>query len=128
MKRCSFVLAACAALAQVSAAAQTLAHPPTPGAASSTATTTQTTTHASSTESLRQKIDDAFITAKAKAALVGTSGVDSSNVHVSTETGTVTLSGAIPDLRQKDEAGNVVRRVDGVAAVRNALDVDTARQ
>ena len=69
---------------------------------------------------------DTVITAHAKAALLGADNIDSSNVHVSTTNGVVTLTGTVADEAQKDRAERVVHGLDGVVSVTNSLDVAKA--
>ncbi|MEM5310456.1 BON domain-containing protein [Paraburkholderia sp. JHI869] len=66
---------------------------------------------------------DTIITAHAKAALVAADGVTSSDVHVTTKRGAITLSGTVPDEGQRDKAESVVHDLDGVVSVTNDLKV-----
>ncbi|HKR38863.1 MAG TPA: BON domain-containing protein [Paraburkholderia sp.] len=66
---------------------------------------------------------DTFITAHAKAALMAADGVNSSDVHVTTQRGAVTLTGTVPDEAQRDKAESVVHDLDGVVYVTNELKV-----
>jgi osmotically-inducible protein OsmY len=66
---------------------------------------------------------DTILTARAKAALVGASGVDSGDVHVTTTRGVVRLTGRVPTRAQRDKAGQAVQSLDGVNAVQNDLIV-----
>ncbi|MEX3843524.1 BON domain-containing protein [Paraburkholderia sp. BR10882] len=66
---------------------------------------------------------DTFITAHAKAALMAADGVNSSDVHVTTQRGAVTLTGTVPDEAQRDKAESVVHGLDGVVYVTNELKV-----
>lgn len=77
---------------------------------------------------LGQQSGDALITAKAKAALLAASDLDSGDIHVTTASGVVTLSGVVPRRAQKALAGQAVRQIDNVVGVRNTLDVDEAPQ
>ena len=49
--------------------------------------------------------------------------VDSEEIAVSADSGTVTLRGTVGSFRQKREAGNAAQRVYGVLAVNNDVDV-----
>jgi len=69
---------------------------------------------------------DTILTARAKAALVGASGVDSGDVHVTTTHGLVRLTGRVATRAQKDKAGQTVQSLDGVNAVQNDLVVGGA--
>ncbi|MCP3728191.1 BON domain-containing protein [Paraburkholderia sp. CNPSo 3272] len=66
---------------------------------------------------------DTLITAHAKAALMAADGVNSSDVHVVTQRGAVTLTGTVPDEAQRDKAESVVHALDGVVYVTNDLKV-----
>ncbi|WP_175985084.1 BON domain-containing protein [Burkholderia sp. BCC0506] len=77
----------------------------------------------SSHSSTGTKIRDATITTKAKAELVGTSGLSTGDIHVKTRHGTVTLTGSVPDEQQRTQAVSVVKQVDGVQDVRDQLTI-----
>src|SRR5262245_10081926 len=66
---------------------------------------------------------DAWITTKAKMALLTTSGVSSTSVNVDTTDGQVTLHGTVGTLDEKTRAEDAVKRIDGVKGVRNLLQV-----
>ncbi|SEO39930.1 BON domain-containing protein [Nitrosovibrio sp. Nv6] len=70
-----------------------------------------------------EKIDDGIITTKVKAALLGDSGVDGTDVTVVTRDGEVQLSGYVTDAAQIDRAAEVARGVKGVKNVVNELSV-----
>ncbi|RQS14897.1 BON domain-containing protein [Burkholderia sp. Bp8998] len=69
------------------------------------------------------KIHDATITTKAKAELVGTSGLSAGDIHVKTRHGIVMLTGSVPDEQQRAQAVGVVRKIDGVQDVRDQLTI-----
>jgi osmotically-inducible protein OsmY len=71
---------------------------------------------------------DTIITAHVKAALLGAQGVDSSDVHVVTDRGTVTLTGTVPDSAQRDKVESTVQALDGVVSVVNELKVAKGAQ
>ncbi len=75
---------------------------------------------------LASKTADTLITAKAKSELMSARELDSQNIHVTTENGTVTLTGAVARRAQKETAARIVGGIDGVANVRNELGVDEA--
>ncbi|KWF22751.1 BON domain-containing protein [Burkholderia pseudomultivorans] len=77
----------------------------------------------SSHSSTGTKIRDATVTTKAKAALIGTSGLSAGDVHVKTRRGNVTLTGSVPDEQQRTMAVNAVKQVDGVQDVRDQLTI-----
>jgi hyperosmotically inducible protein len=66
---------------------------------------------------------DAWITSKAKLALMTADGVSSTDVNVDTVDGHVTLHGAVGSAPEKTTAEQVVRKVEGVKDVRNMLQV-----
>ena len=70
-----------------------------------------------------EKIDDGVITTKVKAALLGDSGVKSSDISVVTSDGSVQLSGFVNDQTQIDRATEVARGVDGVKNVVNEMSI-----
>jgi len=66
---------------------------------------------------------DAWITTKARIALLTTDGAGRTAVKVDTEHGQVTLHGKVSSQAAKDKAEETVRGVDGVKSVRNLLQV-----
>jgi len=70
-----------------------------------------------------QKVDDAAITAKVKAALLAANDVKGTDISVETNSGRVVLSGVVRDQAQVDRAVTTARQVDGVVEVENRLMV-----
>jgi hyperosmotically inducible protein len=66
---------------------------------------------------------DAWITTKAKMALLTTEGVSGTAVNVDTLNGLVTLHGTVASDGEKAKAEAAVREIDGVKNVRNLLQV-----
>jgi len=66
---------------------------------------------------------DAWLTAKAKVALLTTEGIRTTHLNVDTVKGVVTLHGQVPAADQKTKAADVVRKLDGVKEVKNLLQV-----
>jgi len=66
---------------------------------------------------------DAWITTKAKIALLTTAGVSSGAVNVDTVDGVVTLHGKVSSPEEKAKAEAEVKKIDGVKEVRNLLQV-----
>jgi hyperosmotically inducible periplasmic protein len=66
---------------------------------------------------------DAWITTKARIALLTTDGAGRTAVKVDTEHGQVTLHGKVSSQAAKDKAEEAVRGVDGVKSVRNLLQI-----
>ncbi|KVC23344.1 transporter [Burkholderia diffusa] len=85
--------------------------------------TTSSSMSSSTHSSTGTKIRDATITTKAKAELVGTSGLSAGDIHVKTRHGVVMLTGSVPDDQQRTQAVSVVRQIDGVQDVRNQLTI-----
>lgn len=73
---------------------------------------------------------DAWITTKAKIALLTTDGVHATNVNVDTVDGRVTLHGKVQSAQEKAKAEEAVRKISGVKDVRDLLAVvpDESRQ
>ena len=70
-----------------------------------------------------EKIDDSIITTKVKAALMGESGIKSSDIGVVTRDGQVQLSGFVENQTQIDRATEVARGVEGVKNVINEMSI-----
>ena len=68
-------------------------------------------------------VDDAAITTKVKAALVGEKDVNALKVHVKTYDGTVQLNGRVETADQKANAEAAASKVEGVKSVKNNLTV-----
>jgi hyperosmotically inducible protein len=66
---------------------------------------------------------DSWITAKTKVALMTTEGIRTARLNVDTVKGIVTLHGQVPTAEQKQKAEDVAKKVDGVKAVKNLLQV-----
>ena len=75
------------------------------------------------TETVGEKVDDAVITTKVKAALLADPVVKSGDIGVVTRDGEVQLSGFVDTQDQIDRASEVVRSVQGVKNVRNELSI-----
>jgi hyperosmotically inducible periplasmic protein len=81
---------------------------------------------ADSPRSVGQKLDDAGITAKVKAALLASSDVNGSAINVDTDQGRVTLKGKVSDKAEIDRAIQIARAVDGVKEVDSELSASGA--
>jgi osmotically-inducible protein OsmY len=66
---------------------------------------------------------DAWITTKAKLALLTTEGVSGTAIHVDTVLGRVALHGKVPSAGEKAQAESVAQKIEGVQSVRNLLQV-----
>ena len=72
-------------------------------------------------------VSDAWITSKAKIALLTTPGVSSTAVNVDTVDGIVTLHGKVESAEEKNKAEEEVRKISGVKEVRDLLQVVPAQ-
>jgi len=93
------------------------------GTTSSSSSSSSSMSSSSTHSSTGAKIRDATITTKAKAELVGTSGLSAGDIHVKTRHGIVMLTGSVPDEQQRTQAVGVVRQIDGVQDVRDQLTI-----
>jgi hyperosmotically inducible periplasmic protein len=71
----------------------------------------------------RAESPDAWITTKAKIALLTADNVSVSAVNVDTKNGVVTMHGKVKSQAEKDNAAAAVKSVDGVKKVENLLQV-----
>ena len=71
-------------------------------------------------------IDDTAITASVKTRMLDDERVAGTSVTVETLNGTVMLSGFAKSQAEKDAAGSIARKVDGVRAVKNEITVRPA--
>ena len=70
--------------------------------------------------------NDAWITSKAKVALMTTEGVSSNSINVDTVGRKVTLHGTVETNEEKQKAEEAVKTINGVTSVRNLLKVSSA--
>jgi hyperosmotically inducible protein len=68
-------------------------------------------------------VSDAWITAKAKIALLTTQGLTATDVSVDTLDGHVSLYGKVPAAPDKATAEAAVKKIDGVRSVKNLLQI-----
>jgi len=66
---------------------------------------------------------DAWITSKAKVALLTADDVSVTSIHVDTKNGNVTLHGKVKSAAEKTRAEAAVKKLDGVKSVNNLLQV-----
>lgn len=76
-------------------------------------------------ETVGELIDDAAITAKAKAAMMADPLVGAFNIDVATVQGVVKLNGAVTNQQIFDRALEIVRATPGVKSIENHLVVST---
>jgi osmotically-inducible protein OsmY len=74
-------------------------------------------------ETVGAYIDDASITAALKARFVDNKNVDAASIHIETLNGTVMLSGFAKSGSEKNTAGELAWKVNGVKAVKNEIAV-----
>lgn len=74
-------------------------------------------------ESAGEYIDNSFITARVKTALLGAEDVSSGNISVASFKGKVQLSGFVPSEADRQRAEAVARDVEGVKTVTNAIEI-----
>ena len=67
------------------------------------------------------ELRDSMLTAKAKTALLRNEETKHSTIHVSTESGVVTLSGAVKRKERAEQALEEVAQINGVKNIRNDL-------
>ncbi len=77
-------------------------------------------------ESTGAYLDDAAVTAKVKAALVEDKAVSAAHISVTTDKGTVKLSGLVDNQAEIDRAAQLASQVQGVKAVRNNIALKPA--
>ncbi len=78
-------------------------------------------------ETAGQYVDDATIATRAKAALVKDSTVSASDFNVDVYKGNVTLTGVAKNAEEVARAIDDIKRVQGVASVKNATRLATAK-
>jgi hypothetical protein len=71
---------------------------------------------------------DAWLTTKAKLAVLTNTGTAGTNVNVDTVRGTVTLHGTVSSEEDKAKAEKSAKEIDGVKEVRNLLKVVPGKQ
>ena len=79
-------------------------------------------------EDVRAAISDTALTAKIKATLMSDDNIKSSDIHVTTTNGVVTLEGAVSSADAKAAAETAVRSIEGVKSVDNNLVTPTTNE
>jgi len=77
----------------------------------------------STSDQIKQDAKDATLTTKVKTALAADVGLSTLKIDVDSAGSTVTLKGTVDSADKKQRAEEVARKVDGVATVRNQLQV-----
>lgn len=70
-----------------------------------------------------QVIDDATVTATVKAKLIDDTTTKAHQINVETQNGIVQLTGFADSMASKSRAGELARSVDGVAEVKNDIEI-----
>jgi osmotically-inducible protein OsmY len=70
-----------------------------------------------------ERFDDTTITTRVKTAILNDPQIGARSIDVATQSGVVTLSGAVRNQAERQQAVALARRVDGVAEVRDTLQV-----
>jgi len=78
-------------------------------------------------ETLREKVDDASITAQVRIALLSHRSTNALKITVATKDGVVTLSGAARNAAEKDLVTKLVADIHGVKSVVNNMAIDQAK-
>lgn len=68
---------------------------------------------------------DTAITSKVKAKMAANTGLNSFDIHVSTDNGVVKLTGTVDSESTRESAGRVARDTGGVQGVDNELEIGT---
>ena len=74
-------------------------------------------------ETVGAYVDDTTITTQIKSRFVENKEVDASSIRVETLNGTVMLSGFAKSSLERDTAGSIARKVNGVKSVKNEIAV-----
>ena len=69
------------------------------------------------------EVKDSWITSKTKLALITDSRTKARRIKVETHRGVVTLRGKVASGEERGAAEEITKRVDGVASVRNTLEI-----
>ena len=75
----------------------------------------------------KSQAPDAWVTTKAKIAVLSAVGTAGTSIHVDTLDGKVTLHGTVRDAADKKAAEDAARKIDGVTEVRNLIQVVPAK-
>jgi osmotically-inducible protein OsmY len=70
-----------------------------------------------------ETVDDTTITTRVKTAMLNDPAVGGLRIDVDTFKGVVTLSGRVKSQAEKDQAIALARKIDGVAEVKDALQI-----
>lgn len=76
-------------------------------------------------DAIEDSVEDSAITAKLKAKILATKGLESLDIHVKTEQGVVTLSGKVKKADEIKLAEKIARDTKGIKEVINKLSVQS---
>lgn len=83
----------------------------------------QSTTTPAESKGGGNEVKDSWITSKTKLALITDSRTKARRIKVETQRGVVTLRGKVASGEERSAAEEITTRVDGVASVRNTLEI-----
>ena len=98
--------------------AQTSAPPATDGGSSAANANPSSPSDAGA---LKSTVEDTTVTAKVKAALLASDGIQATDISVETQQGVVILTGKVADASQVKRAAEIAQGIEGVRAVDNRL-------
>jgi hyperosmotically inducible protein len=75
---------------------------------------------------MQATVDDTTVTAKVKAALLATDGIQATDISVETQQGVVILTGKVADATQAQRAQEIAQSVEGVRSVDNRLTTSSS--
>ena len=75
---------------------------------------------------MQATVDDTTVTAKVKAALLATDGIQATDISVETQQGVVILTGKVGDASQSQRAQEIAQSVEGVRSVDNRLTTSSS--
>jgi hyperosmotically inducible periplasmic protein len=101
-----------------------------PGGAAPAANTADRTTGGGSppgnAAGIPATVEDTTVTAKVKAALLATDGIQATDISVETRQGVVILTGKVADASQARRAVEIAQSIEGVRTVDNRLSVSAS--
>ena len=92
------------------------------GTASGTMASAESTVKNAGANATRE-VTDSWLTLKTKLALLGDERVSSADVHVTTQSGVITLRGRVDSEAEQQAAGEIARTIEGAWEVSNQLTV-----
>lgn len=77
-------------------------------------------------ERIPATVEDTTVTAKVKAALLASDGIQATDISVETQQGVVILTGKVADASQAQRAVEIAQSVEGVRSVDNRLTTSSS--